>query len=570
VHIAEQASHFLRLAGGEPTRDLVSLVAPAWRPALRTALFQARKSGRETSTGAVNYEERDSKRAIDMAVLPFFDEHYEGLLMLVSFKRTDATPATDPPAGEREHLLLEQFEQELRHTRNKLLDTMDQAEQSDAALRTSVEELQTSVEELRSANSERDALLAKAHADNDALRAAHADLSRRLDNLGKSHDDLNNLIASSDVATLFLDREMRILRYTPRIADLFNVIPADVGRPLLHITSRLHNARLAEDAARVFETLQPLEQEVISKDGRAYIVRVHPYRTGTHRIEGAVMTFFDITRHKAAQDALRESEVLMRTLLESHAQAIWQTDAQGRVVADSPSWLAYTGQTGMEWSGDGWADALHPDDRAMALDVWRSGIDAVRVIRNRFRLHVANGGWRWTSVLAAPVRDTDGSVRKWVGMNIDIDAEKRAEQAFSRLFDASPAPFLVLGTDAPRFTIREVNSAYLAATMRTREELVGRGIFEAYPGNPAGTGAASVEILRASLEHVLATRRSESLPDLKCDIARPDGSFEERWWRTINSPVLDEDGAVEAILHHVNDVTTACRANAALRDGRRA
>ena len=94
------------------------------------------------------------------------------------------------------------------------------------------------------------------------------------------------------------------------------MIPADVGRPLLHITSRLDNPHLAEDA-RVFETLQPLEQEASSKDGRGYIVRVHPYRSGSHRIEGAVMTFFDITRRRQAEDTLRESEVLLRTLLES-------------------------------------------------------------------------------------------------------------------------------------------------------------------------------------------------------------------------------------------------------------
>ena len=154
------------------------------------------------------------------------------------------------------------------------------------------------------------------------------------------------------------------------------------------------------------------------------------------------MTSFDITRHKEAQDALRESEVLLRTLRESHAQAIWQADAQGNVVTDSPSWLSSTGQTGPEWTGEGWANALHPDDRAMALRVWRCGIDAVRVISNRFRLRAANGGWRWTSVLAAPVRNADGSVRKWVGMNIDIDAEKRAEEALLQ----SEARFRALAT----------------------------------------------------------------------------------------------------------------------------
>jgi two-component system CheB/CheR fusion protein len=308
MHIAPEASRFLRHAGGVPTRYLVELVPPAWRLALRTALFQAQKIGREAGTGPVRYEEAGEQRAVDMTVQPFHDEHAEGLLMLVSFRENHDVPRPAAPDDVRDQSLLEQLDEELRQTRHKLLDTMDQAEQSSASLRTTVEELKTTIEELRSANRQLETTLEKAHAANVELRTANTDLTQRLESLGKSHDDLDNLIRSSDVATLFLDRQMRIQRYTPRVAGLFNVIPADVGRPLQHITSRLENAHLAEEAARVFETLQPLEQEVRSNDGRDYIVRVHPYRTGSHRIDGAVMSFFDITSRRIAEKALRESE----------------------------------------------------------------------------------------------------------------------------------------------------------------------------------------------------------------------------------------------------------------------
>ena len=100
--------------------------------------------------------------------------------------------------------------------------------------------------------------------------------------------------------------------------------------------------------------------------------------------------------------------------------------------------------------------------------------------------------------------------------------------------------------------------AFLAATMRRREDVIGCGIFDAYPYHPEGAGAAA--LLRASFEHVLASHESERMPDVRSDIARPDGIFEERWWRPINSPVLDQDGMVEAIIHTADDVTMAHRA----------
>lgn len=146
----------------------------------------------------------------------------------------------------------------------------------------------------------------------------------------------------------------------------------------------------------------------------------------------------------------------------------------------------------------------------------------------------------------------------------DTILRMKAEQSVT-LFRASPTPFLVLATDAPSFTITEVNDAYLAVTMRTREELIGRALFDAFPDNPADMDADGVSNLRASLERVLVTRRPDAMPTQKYDIARPDGSFEERWWNPVNSAILDHDGEVQALIHHATDVTEQRRTDIALR-----
>ena len=138
----------------------------------------------------------------------------------------------------------------------------------------------------------------------------------------------------------------------------------------------------------------------------------------------------DLREQLAATELrLRESESRHRLLIGSWAQAVWETDAAGVVVADSSSWRAYTGQALEEWLGYGWLGAVHPDDRVYAEQQWREAIDARGLVNAEFRLRSPDGGWRWTNVRAAPVVNAQGTIEKWVGMNIDISAGKEAEAA---------------------------------------------------------------------------------------------------------------------------------------------
>jgi two-component system CheB/CheR fusion protein len=539
VHIAAQASPLLRHAGGEPTRDIVALVTPAWRLPLRTALFQAQKSGRKVSTGPVRYEHDGAARAVDMTVLPFHDEHAEGLLMLVSFRDVPDVPPSAVPTDERDRSLLDQLDEELRHTRHKLLET--------------VEELKTTIEELRSANRQLEAALEKTHVANEELKSANTDLTQRLETLGKSHDDLNNLIASSDVATLFLDREMRIQRYTPRITDMFNVIPADVGRPLLHITSRLENAHLAEDTVRVFATLQPLEQEVRSRDGRDYIVRVHPYRTGSHRIDGAVMTFFDITSRRIAENALRESEQRLALAFAALPVGICTTDTAGNTIMYNDVMRRFL-PTGVIPSRDparatrwrGWDAAGAP---VQSRDF--PGARALRgesVLPGTQMLYVDDDGKEiWTEVRSQPLRDGAGNISGALVVVIDVDRLKRSEEAAQRNAQRAESVLEHMG-DAHsvldgNYRIVGVNAAAERLLGRPRAQLLGRSHWDAFPGSiDAPVGRAFRRVVEEGVEQHLTHHYTGEGYDLHLEVdAYPtDEGGLAMFWRDVTQRVRAE------------------------------
>ncbi|RQD76918.1 MAG: PAS domain S-box protein [Candidatus Syntrophonatronum acetioxidans] len=147
------------------------------------------------------------------------------------------------------------------------------------------------------------------------------------------------------------------------------------------------------------------------------------------KITAAIGVFEDITQYKGMECALKDSEERFRVLIDTVAQALWETDAHGVVCTDSPTWRAYTGQTYEEWLGYGWVKAVHPDDWEHAERKWREAVAAERNIDAEFRLKSPDGTWRWSNVLGAPVRDLEGKIKKWVGMNIDIHQRKLAEAA---------------------------------------------------------------------------------------------------------------------------------------------
>ncbi len=314
VHLSEQAGRFLRYGGGAPTHQLLNLVQPELRLELRTALFQAARTGKSVEARRVHVSSDGQSRFVTMTVRPVQEAGAGVNLSMVLFDEVEdsmASEARGPDAQGRDPVVA-QLEDELRRVKEQLQGTIEQSETSNEELRSTTEELETSKEELQSINEE--------------LITVNHELKTKVEETGKINDDLHNLIASTDIATVFVDRAMSIKRFTPHATKLFNLIPTDVGRSLLDITHRLDYPTLADDAAEAFQSLRMIEREVRSQEGSWYLARVLPYRTSEDRIEGAVLTFVDITSRRRAEET-------MRLLAESTRDyAILTLDLQGCVT----------------------------------------------------------------------------------------------------------------------------------------------------------------------------------------------------------------------------------------------
>jgi two-component system CheB/CheR fusion protein len=301
--IVQYSSHigrFLEPPPGLPSQNVLEMARGGLRIHLRAALKQAVEGGRSVEVPHVPVSiPGEGNRHISLVVDPLF-EHGAATLYLVvfleagpqlSFGRADAEGRGEPLGSTEQRL-----ESELRDVQEQLQAITEEHETALEELRSSNEELHSVNEELQSTNEELETSKEEIQSINEELQTVNSQLSSKLDELDRKNMDLKNLFESTQVATVFLDRFLIVRGFTPAVANIYNLIPSDQGRPLTDIVSRLRYTGLREDVQRVLTSLEPLDRRVTRDDGTMhYLMRVQPYRTPDSKVDGAVMTFIDVT-----------------------------------------------------------------------------------------------------------------------------------------------------------------------------------------------------------------------------------------------------------------------------------
>jgi two-component system CheB/CheR fusion protein len=298
---------YLRVAPGHPTHDLLAMARQGLRTKLRSAIQQAFQTNTRVVVASGRINQDGNACLFSIAIQPILSEGDE-LLLICFIDEPTPERGNDQPSGPEHAPQIAKLEQELEATRTELrgairnleISTEEQKAINEEALSVN-EEFQSTNEELLTSKEELQSL-------NEELVALNSQLQETLERQRTTSNDLQNILYSTDVATLFLDTHLNIRFFTPATRSLFSVISSDIGRPLADLHSLAADGALTADARAVLESLAPLEREIEAQSGVWFVRRILPYRTQDHGVEGVVITFTDITESKHAAKALEAAK----------------------------------------------------------------------------------------------------------------------------------------------------------------------------------------------------------------------------------------------------------------------
>ncbi len=323
VRFSGQVAKFLGPSPGVATLDLFNLLQRPLRPAARAVLQKTMRERQTAMHKNFAFAIDGAPHVIDLIAEPVAGGEAGNFALAFIDRGVAARGAA--PARDSDHDL----EQELALTRERLQATVDELETNNEEMKSANEEYQSVNEELQSTNEELETSKEEMQSTNEELQTVNAELNAKNDTLLRLNSDLKNFLDSTEIASLFLDANLRVTNFTPAMTDLFHLRENDYRRPITEIAPRFEYGDLANDVARVLRTLSMIENEVTTSAGRAYIMRIRPYRRLDNVIDGVVITFVDITDRKQ----LEAERTLRSEMVVSSGDAIIGLDAKGAIIA---------------------------------------------------------------------------------------------------------------------------------------------------------------------------------------------------------------------------------------------
>lgn len=393
LYLLGRTGRYLEPTPGDASLNIFKMAREGLRGDLTVALHRSVSLHIVTRHNGLLVRNDATTTEVNLTVIPvpsrIEDSMPRGLFLVIleevvpSGPRLRSEPAVDtidvePVQGPNLNDYILRLKQELRGRDEYLQTTMEELETANEELRSAHEEMQSVNEEMQSTNEELETSKEELQSVNEELATVNHELQAKVADLSRSNNDMKNLLSGTGIGTVFVDHRLRILRFTPSITSLINLIESDIGRPIDQLRSNLVGYdRVAADVHEVLENLVPKEMEVHTTAGEWFLLRIRPYRTIDNVIEGAVITFTDISLTKQAQDVLRNSEEMRRLaiVVRDSRDAILVQDLTGRILAWNPGAVELFGWTE--------AEALNMNVRALMPEGKKE--ENVAIIRDHYQ-----------------------------------------------------------------------------------------------------------------------------------------------------------------------------------------
>ena len=418
---------YLEPAAGTPSFALYDILRKPLRAAVRAILQEVASTNAPVRRSDIPLRHAGLPQMVTLIAEPMGDDADH---IVLAFQDSGKPPAAATKAQKSKDASdsIQALEQELRTTRAQLMSTIDELEVANEEMKSSNEEYQSVNEELQSSNEELETSKEEMQSINEELQTINVEMIGKNDMLTHLNSDIKNLLESTDIATLFLDEDLRINNFTRGIAEIFSVRDADIGRPITEIVSLLDYSALAADVKLVLRKLAPTQRPVKLKDqSMSFEMRIRPYRTVNNMITGVVCTFVDVTLRDKIEAAIREREMQFHALAESIPQLAWIMDATGNIFWFNQRWFDYTNTTLDDMKGQGWRSVHDPAELDRVVKHLKHCVETGQHWEDTFPLRGADGKFRWFLSRAQPIRDESGKIVRWFGTNTDIEDQRRSE-----------------------------------------------------------------------------------------------------------------------------------------------
>ena len=347
IYISGRTGKYLEHASGKANMNIFAMLKDGLRQEIPAAFNQAKTKMGTIVLHNIKVGTNGNRQNVDVKIKWIEKpEQIKGMILIIfnDLPETSVTRQINETVKKSSGSSREsKLEKELQHIREQMQSTLEEMQTSQEEQKSTNEELQSANEELQSTNEELTSSKEEMQSLNEELQTVNAELQAKIDDYSRVDNDMKNLLNSTDIATLFLDKELNIRRYTKQATKIFKLIKSDIGRPFTDLVSNLDYPEMAGDALKVLKTLVFIEKQIPGKNHQWYSVRIMPYRTFDDRIDGLVITFINITDLKEAEEKLSEKEQIKRLLLDSASGIIVQLSKDLKILEFNPEAEKYFG-----------------------------------------------------------------------------------------------------------------------------------------------------------------------------------------------------------------------------------